>query len=352
MAFVTKSPLFSRMGRVFAPLALAAALLGPVSAARAADAVDIESAFDRTFSAEQRSVTQSPPVYRDSFEAQLARLAEGSQGRIGVAAVDLATGRNYAVLGDQPFPMASTSKVAIASTFLEMVDAGRVRLSDMYPLMVAVPSRKFAGPVAPVRAGDYYTAEALIELSLTRSSNPATDALLAAVGGPAAVSNWMHRTGNTGMRLDRDIATLVRDDGAVNPATTIDERDSATPNAMVRLLSGLYQGRWLSASSRQFLLSTMERCQTGKNRIRALMPEGTVIAHKTGTLSNTASDIAIINTPDGRAIAMAIYVTGQGGKPNRDWRIAEIARAIYDGYQQQGGLQQGSTSLGMAGVRR
>ena len=335
------------MGRAFAPLALTAALLAPLSAAQAAGTADIEAAFDRTFSAEQRAVTQSAPVYRDSFEAQLARLAEGSQGRIGVAAVDLATGRSLAVLGDQPFPMASTSKVAIAATFLEMVDAGRVRLSDMYPLMVPVPSRKFDGPVAPVRAGDYMTAEALIDLALTKSSNPATDALLAAVGGTAAVNGWMRRTGNTGMRIDRDIATLVRDDGAVNPATTIDERDSATPNAMVRLLAGLYQGHWLSPASRHFLLATMERCQTGKRRIPGLMPQGTVIAHKTGTLSNTASDIGIINTPDGRAIAMAIYVTGQGGKPNRDWRIAEIARAIFDGYQQQGG-----TSMGMVGVRR
>jgi len=60
--------------------------------------------------------------------------------------------------------------------------------------------------------------------------------------------------------------------------------------------------------------------------------EGTRVAHKTGTLSNTASDVGIIHTPDGRAIAVAIYVTGQGGKPNRDARIATIARAIYDGY--------------------
>lgn len=350
---MTGFSIIRRCKRAGAGLALAAALVAPVSAARAADAADIESAFDATFSSQPRSYTQPrafappAPVYRDSFEAQLARVADSSQGRIGVAAVDLGSGRTYSILGDQPFPMASTSKVAIAATFLEQVDAGRFSLNDQFPLMVPLPSRKFDGPVAPVRRGEYMTAAALIDLALTRSSNPATDALLAAVGGTRAVNDWMRRTGNTGMRIDRDIATLVRDDGAVNPATTIDERDSATPNAMVRLLAGLHQGRWLSPSSRQFLLSTMERCQTGKRRIPGLMPEGMVIAHKTGTLSNTASDIGIIHTPDGRTIAMAIYVTGQGGKPNRDGRIAEIARAIYDGYQ-----QQGTTSMGMVGVRR
>ena len=321
--------------RALASLVLIATLGVPFSAASAADSTNIEAAFDSTFVRSQpisQPSSQRDSVYRDPFQAQIAQLASGEQGRIGVAAYDLTSGRSVAVLGDQPFPFASTIKVAIAATFLEQVDAGRLRLSNPYPLMVPVPSRKFDGPVAPVRAGDYYSAESLITMSLTRSNNQATDALLAAVGGPAAVNDWLRRTGNSGVHIDRDIATLVRDDGAVNPATTIDPRDSATPMAMVRMLTGLYQGRWLTSQSRGFLLDTMARCETGKNRIRALMPEGLVIAHKTGTLSNTASDIGIISMPDGRAIALAIYVTGQGNKTNRDWRIAEIARTIYEGY--------------------
>ncbi len=326
---MTMESIRTGFARAVTPLLWGLALLAPLTAARANDSADIAAAFDRTFAA---SVEAREAVARDPFQAQVARLASGDLGRIGVAAFDLASGRSVAVLGDQPFPMASTSKVAIAATFLEMVDAGRYRLTDQFPLMVPVPSRKFDGPVAPVRPGTYLTAEQLIELALTKSSNPATDALLAAVGGPAAVNDWLRRTGNLGLRIDRDIATLVRDDGAVNPATTIDPRDSATPMAMVRLLTGLYRGQWLSAGSRTYLLQTMSRCATGKSRIPALMPEGLVIAHKTGTLANTASDIGIISMPDGRAIALAIYVTGQGGKPNRDWRIAEIARAIYDGY--------------------
>jgi len=263
---------------------------------------------------------------------QLASLASASQGRIGVAALDLGTGRSVAILGDQPFPLASTSKIAIAATFLQGVDEGRFRLYDMFPLMVPVRSAKFDGPVAPVRPGANFTAQSLIEMSLTRSDNQATDALLAAVGGPQAVNRWLRSSGISGFQINRDIATLVRDDGAINPATTIDSRDSATPLAMVRLLTGLYRGDMLSTSSRAFLLATMERCVTGRNRMRALLPEGARIAHKTGTLSNTSSDVGIIRTPDGRAMAVAIYVTGQSNKQSRDQRIATITRAIYDGY--------------------
>jgi beta-lactamase class A len=309
-------------------LAMLLACGGSLSPAAAGDLDSIQSAFDNAFGTEQRA----PRTYASPFEAQVASLASAQEGRIGVAALDLGTGQSVAVLGNQPFPMASTSKVAIVATFLDGVDQGRFRLTDQFPLMIPVPSRKFDGPVAPVRPGTMLSAENLIEMALTRSDNHATDALLAVVGGPQAVNRWLRRAGLTELHIDRDIATLVRDDGAIDPAHTIDQRDSATPIGMVRLLTGLYQGQWLSASSRAVLLGAMERCHTGQHRMRALLPEDARVAHKTGTLYNTSSDVGVFHMPDGRAIAVAIYVTGQGGKPNRDARIAAIARALYDGY--------------------
>jgi beta-lactamase class A len=330
------------IARFAAAAALAASMVAPL-AARAESATGSTvvpaartQSFENTFDQTLGTVARAPRKY-DAFDTQLAALAEGSQGRIGVAALDMATGRTVSVLGDQPFPMASTAKVAIVATFLDGVDKGRFHLSDRYPLMIPVPSRKFDGAVAPVRSGTSLSAENLIELALTRSDNQATDALLAAIGGPQVVTRWVRNTaGIAEFRLDHDIATMVRDDGAVNPATTVDKRDSITPNAMVTLLSGLYRGQWLSPSSRAVLIGTMGRCITGKTRIPSLMPAGTQVAHKTGTLSNTASDVGFIRTPDGRELAVAIYVTGQGSKPDRNARIAMIARGIVDGYNAEG----------------
>jgi beta-lactamase class A len=325
------------------------AFAGSIAPVASASSDDLESAFDRTIGlakpqkpASPRQSTVQPFVqpsayqvqaYSSPLEAQVAALASPALGRIGVAAIDLSSGRAVSVLGSQPFPLASTSKIAIVATFLDGVDQGRYRLSDQYPLMMPVPSRKFSSSEAPVRAGTMLPAEQLIELALTRSDNHATDALLAAIGGPSAVNRWLARAGISGIRIDRTIATLVRDDGAINPATAVDLRDSATPLAMVELLGGLYRGQWLSPSSRSVLLGAMGRCATGKFRMRAQLPEEARIAHKTGTLNNTSSDVGIIEGPDGRAIAVAVYTTGQGGKPARDARIALITRAIYDGYR-------------------
>lgn len=356
------------ISRLLSSLALTGAVLAPVGAARAD--TSLENEFDRAFVAPAPAAAVRPalqPTTRtqtvgqpagpskpqrttpstvrpfvaygtprpsgNGIDAQLAFAADPSQGRIGVAAIDLSSGRTVSVLGDTPFPMASTSKIAIAATFLDGVDKGRFSLDDRFPLMIAVGSKKYSSEAAPVRAGASLPARELLELSLIHSSNPATDALLAAVGGPAAVNRWVKTTGIQGLRIDRSIATLVRDDGEFDPARTVDLRDSATPVAMAQLLSGLFQGRWLSANSRTFLLQTMERCVTGKRRMRALLPGDARIAHKTGTLNNTASDVGIIQAPDGHAYAVAVYVTGQGGHAGRDARIASITRTLYTNFE-------------------
>ncbi|MCD1622446.1 serine hydrolase [Citromicrobium bathyomarinum] len=330
-----------KLGSTFA-LALAAGALAQAPAA-AQDAqsasldaqVSLESQFDSMLGTELRAPKTFEATYDSSFERQVAALADGSQGRIGVYAVDLTTGEEIGVLADQRFPMASTSKVAIAATFLAGVDQGRWSLSSEFEL----PGR-----------GTYISAREHLNLMITRSCNDCTDALLNAVGGPQAVNAWMRSAGILDFQLTRNIAALVREDGRTDPATEIDLRDSATPRAMGQLLAGIYQGRWLSPSSRQVLMNAMGDTVTGKRRMTSALPMSANLAHKTGTLSRTASDIGIFYTPDGRPIAAAIYVTGQSAsmavengsraeKLNarrlRDERIASITSALYNGFGQQ-----------------
>jgi beta-lactamase class A len=304
-----------------------------------------EKDFYHAFGTAARAPKTFSQGYSSDLERQVAALASGDQGRIGVAAIDLSTGRSIGVLGNQRFPMASTSKIAVAATFLDGVERGRWSLDSKFPMLVPVSSQPFSTAVAPVRNGPELSARELIELMITRSSNPATDALLRVVGGPSAVNAWVRKAGIKDFRLDRDIATLVRDDGRYDPATYIDERDSATPMAMIELVGGIYQGRWLRPESREVLLGAMSRCVTGKHRIPALLPASAQVAHKTGTLNNTSSDVGLLTMPDGRTIAVAVYVTGQGSKPARDARIAAIAKAIHDGFSAPTDTQWANSSF-------
>ena len=320
------------MKRVLFSLAASlAAFTGLAAAPASAQTTNLEAAFDNMFGTEVRAPQSFSAVYDTALERRIAQIADGSDGRIGVAALDLSTGEEVMVLADQRFPMASTSKIAVAATFLEGVEQGRWSLSSEFPLLIPLRSAKYSSPTAPVRKGNYMAARDLIEIMITRSSNTATDALLDVVGGPQAVNAWAYRNGFRNFSIDRDIATLVRDDGEYDPATYIDMRDSATPRDIVRMLAALNNGGVLSDASRSVILGSMSRTRTGKRRIPALMPAGAEVMHKTGSLNNTSSDVGIIRGPNGRSIAVAIYVTGQGAKLNRERKIAEIARALYDG---------------------
>ncbi|MEM1194743.1 MAG: serine hydrolase [Pseudomonadota bacterium] len=338
-------------------VAVIGALCASASAKAQDEQADFASHFDSAFGTEMRSPTSFEAIYATRFEEQIASLADGSRGRIGVYAVDLASGEEVSVLADMRFPMASTSKVAVAATFLAGVDAGKYSLTSEFPLLIPIRSKKFSSPQAPVKVGKHLPAHELISLMISKSCNSCTDALLKVVGGPDAVNTWMRKVaGIKEFELSRDIATLVRDDGEFDPVEWIDPRDSATPRAMGQLLTGLYQGEWLSAESREVLLAAMEKTTTGRRRMNAALPVTASLAHKTGTLSRTASDIGLFRLADGRAVAVAIYVTGQSAnlvderrnkraaRKRRDERIANITRALYTGFSAKAGLLDDPTS--------
>ena len=235
------------------------------------------------------------------LERTLSMLVAERSGEYGIAALDLRDGSTVAVNGDTAFPMASTVKLAIAGAYLAEVDQGRRSLTD------TISGR----PAAKV-----------LELMIVRSDNYAADQLLATLGGPAAVQRWLWSQKIIGIRIDRTIAQLLREHGHL-----ADSKDVATPVAMVGLLDKLANGTVLTAQSRSLLLELMRRCETGTRRIRALLPTGTLVEDKTGTLDGVTNDVGFITMPDGHRVALAVFA--RGGR-DRQPVIAQVSRAIYD----------------------
>lgn len=250
----------------------------------------------------QPALAASSPALQ-SFEQQLASLIQSRSGDYGVAALDLKTGELISVRGDEPFPMASTVKIAVAANYLAQVEHGRRSLDD--------------------RIGGR-SARSLIDAMMIRSDNHATDILMRDLGGPKTLHNWLTQQGVTGIRINRNIAQLLR-----SPRDLWDVRDSSTPKAMVELLARIDSGKLLRPESRSYLLDVMARCQTGKNRMRAMLPRWAKVEHKTGTLNGYTSDVGFITLHDGRRIAVAFFARGGSNRPAT---IAWAARAIYDGF--------------------
>ena len=99
-----------------------------------AAATEYESLFDSMLGTEVRPLETMEATYDSDLTRRIARLADASQGRIGVYAIDLSSGEEVGVMADQWFPLASTSKVAIAATYLAGVDQGKWTLSSEWRL--------------------------------------------------------------------------------------------------------------------------------------------------------------------------------------------------------------------------
>lgn len=292
--------------------------------------------------------------------AEFNRFAALSDGRVGIAVRDLGTGETLGINGDTLFPMASTYKVAVAGKILSMVDAGALTLDTMLPVDPALLSEGGIADLLP-HGGASFSIYNLLDMMLTRSDNNATDMLVARAGGPQAVNSWLHKLGIAGQRIDsntrqllyramgmspndgnfrRVVAAAMEADAELrtreardlpNITFATDPRDSSTPNAMTDLLAAIRLGKALKPATTAVLLDIMARCHTGAARLKGMLPPGTAIAHKTGSLNGLGNDVGIVTLPDGRLFAISVFVMKDyKGHEMRDRIMAEAARAAYD----------------------
>jgi len=111
-----------------------------------------------------------------------------------------------------------------------------------------------------------------------------------------------------------------------------DPRDTATPRAMAALLEKIWKREALTPASSDLLLDIMKRCRTGAGRLKGILPEGTEVAHKTGTIGKTLNDVGIITLPNGAGHVIVAAFVKKSDRPDaeRERAIAEAARAAHD----------------------
>lgn len=302
------------------------------------------------------------------LEARFAELARIAGGTVGVAVVHLESGRAAYLNRAEAFPLASAVKVPLAVQLLTRVDRGEVRLDSMITVQPG-DLHPGSGTLTDLfsQPGVALSIRNLMELMLRISDNSATDMLLRTAGGGAAVNARLAALGVTGVRADRPTVRLIADYAGVQglrgddvpiaefrrlsasvtdsarraalAAFAADPRDTATPDGMARLLEKIWRRQALSEASSALLLDIMYRCDTGAERIKGMLPPGTRVAHKTGSLApsaripggRTVNDVGIIDLPDGAGhLVMVGFVKNADDAALGERAIAHIARAAYD----------------------
>jgi len=264
-------------------------------------------------------VASKGSIAADELQEKFAALEKGSKGRLGVAILDTATGRELAYREAERFPLLSTWKVLVAACVLARIDEGRdtlgrhVRFGQSSVLSYA--------PVTMLHVADGMTIGELCSAAVEVSDNTAGNLLLDSVGGPAGLTAWLRSIGDGITRLDRTEPTL-------NEAKPGDLRDTTTPSAVAESLNKVLFGNILSASSRQKLAVWMIAGKTGNSRLRAGLPPDWRVGDKTGT-NNTgcANDIAIAWPPNRAPLVIACYLANADVSPQRrDAAHVDVAR--------------------------
>jgi beta-lactamase class A len=277
------------------------------------------------------------------------RIARDTDGLVGAAALYLDSGRLVSLNGDQRCPLASVCKLPLAMNMFALADEGKLDLNREVQISEA-DLWKGVSDIAdawPKRRS--WPLNQIVEVMVAHSDNTAEEIVYRMGGGAAAMAARFKQWKIDGLRIDRSERECVAAQNGPTPEASYqatlkylgDPRDTGTANGTVQLLARLARGELLSKASTARLIEILKSTNTGPMRLKGLLPAGTVVAHKTGTtgvadtgvkpLAAATNDSGVIYLPNGRQLAISVYLKGSTrDAADRDRIIARIARAAYD----------------------
>jgi beta-lactamase class A len=299
----------------------------------------------------------------DRLQARVAELALSFPGTIGVYARNIETGAEVTYKSDERFPMASIYKIPIMVQIFREADAGRLSLTDRIDLTEA-DKRLGSGLLMYFTPGLKPTLHDLLLMMITVSDNTATDKLFS-IAGAKNVNAMLATLGIKDVRVDRPTSEIITDwlaygDPGVRKLSLSqmisnseffasftpekmekadklfldDPRDHASPRGIAELLVKIFRNEAASEKSCHDMLDLL-KLQQVNDRIPRYLPEGTVVAHKTGEIGYTRNDAAIIYEGNQHIVLTIFGLRGSEAVPDLELKQREgaIARAVYDYFQ-------------------
>jgi beta-lactamase class A len=301
------------------------------------------------------------PIDSSLFDS-LRAIERRTGGTLGFAAIHVETGWRTVYGAGTTFPMASVAKLPMALAFLRAVDDGRYRLDtvvrmtrdDHRPGQSRIYHRTMRD------SGGMVALHALLEAMLIESDNTASDYVLRLAGGPKAADELMAEIGLEEIDISSYEGELILKWAGIDPLTSDsawtrdriyahieqagktaweaaqsrlvdDPHDASPPDALARLLVAIAEKRLLSPAMTDTLLAIMGRAVTGKSRIPGMLPPGTPVAHKTGTIGygSIANDVGIVTLPNGMGRLVIVALVKASKKGAGDRAIAAASALAY-----------------------
>jgi beta-lactamase class A len=266
-----------------------------------------------------------------SLESRLAPLAKAHKGKVAVAVKHLTSGHGWTLNGDEPMPTASLIKFPLLIEAYWQVLEGKLKLSDMLTLRETdkVPGSGIL--TYHFSEGATFSLRDCCRLMIAYSDNTATNMVLDQIGIPSA-NKRMETLGCPNTRINAKV--FLGSKTSIDPERTKKfGLGSTTANEMVKLLELVYQGKVVGQRACREMIEHLRNCQD-KDCFPRFLPDGTVVAHKTGAVGGIRTDAGILFTPHG-PIALCVLTADNADKT---WRqdnagnvlCARVAREVYD----------------------
>jgi D-alanyl-D-alanine carboxypeptidase len=270
------------------------------------------------------------PLRAATLEERLKPLIAAHEGQVTVAVKHLEKGETFSHRAEEPRPTASLIKFAVMIEAYRQAEAGKVDLTkhvtlreeDKVPGSGILTGHFSAGAAFPLRDA--------VRLMIAFSDNTATNLVLDQIGLPAT-AKYMEELGCPNTKIH---AKVFKRETSVFPERSKQfGLGSTTAAEMLRLLELLHQRQLVSPDACDKMREHLLACDDRKKFPR-LLPEGTKLAHKTGSVDGIRTDAGIIETPAG---PIALCVLTSDNKDTRwaddnagDLLCSRIALAVYE----------------------
>ena len=273
----------------------------------------------------------------DVLRNKIQKIIQGKDATVGVALI--VDGKDTLTINNNfRYPTQSVYKFHLALAVLDYLNKNNLTLDHQ---LYVEKGDLLPNTHSPLRddypQGEMYLSVAdIIRYTVSKSDNNGCDILFRLVGGTAVVDRYIR-----GLGLSEFAIAATEEE--MHGSWEVQYTNWSTPYTAAQALEIFRTQDILPQPFHDFLWDTLAGTTTGGNKIKALLPEGTFVAHKTGSsfrnaegLKAAENDIAIIQLPDGRYYSLVVFVADSMESNDVNCGIiAQISKAVYDSLVEQ-----------------
>lgn len=277
-------------------------------------------------------ILQATAQNNNTLRQEIQDIIQDKKATVGVAIIFDGTD-TLTVNNQYRYPTMSVYKFHQALAVLDYLNKHNLPLEQQVYVSKSALHPNTYSPLRDKKPeGNFYMPiKELMQYSVSQSDNNTCDILFNFLGGTAPVEQYIKGLGIQQIAITKTEKEMSEDfDNQYGNWTT--------PYAAVQLLEIFLQQELFASHYKNFLLDALIQTSTGKDKIKGLLPVGTVVGHKTGMSSRNNNgvkaadnDLGFIKLPNDKNLSIAVFIVNSIENDTTNAEIiAQISKVTYD----------------------